>query len=322
MGELWIQARPRNRNGLAALEEAVNRKAVADMLEMQRYLVGLYPEDAPIHAALAAAYDANGEVDSSMEHYRRAVELDPDFEQAHYNLALLLEPRGDVRGAERHYREAIRAFPEFADAHNNLGSLLSRSNRIGEAEGHFRRALEVDPRHAGAHVNLGSLARARGQIDVAVSHYRRALEAARGTSDLPFRPADLRFNLALLLIIVGEPDEALDHLAEGARLDPGNFAPRIAAGWMLATHPDASVRRPEDALRLGEAIRTAMGDDPQVLDLLAAGHAAAGRFDQATALGEDAQRRARAAGERELVDEIGQRLALYRQNRPFIARRP
>jgi hypothetical protein len=55
-----------------------------------------------------------------------------------------------------------------------------------------------------------------------------------------------------------------------------------------------------------------------VLDTLAAAYSAAGRFEEARRTAEIAMRLAREAGSDALVGEIEQRLALYREARPFI----
>ena len=312
MAELWIQARPRNQSEFAVLQEAVNRKAGSDHVELWRHLAQLNPDDALAHANLASMYAAQGQIDPGIEHYRRALEIRPDFELTHYNLAVLLQDRGELSEAMHHYREAVRTFPEYSAAHFDLGNLLFHENRLEEAEQHYRRAIEIDPQHAEAHLNLGNLARERGQIQEALDHYRRAAEAAPGSPQVHFM---LGFNLILL----GLPDEAVEHLHEGARLAPQNLPPRIAAAWMLATHPDASVRRPEQAIHLAEELYGALGKDhPLVLDLLAAAHAAAGRFDQALVLAQGAHERASAMGEEELARRIGERLGLYRQGRRSI----
>jgi len=110
-------------------------------------------------------------------------------------------------------------------------------------------------------------------------------------------------------------------LEAGARLAPQDVAPLIAAGWMLAADPDAVVRQPLYAIRVAEGLEGALGEDhPLVLDLLAAAHAAAGDFEQALRFASKSYELAVAAGSEELARSISERVGLYRQERPFIAK--
>ena len=89
--------------------------------------------------------------------------------------------------------------------------------------------------------------------------------------------------------------------------------------WLLASHADASVRRPNEAVTLATRIVELSGrQDPSALDLLGAALAAAGRFDEATAAASDALRGAETAGQAGLASEIRDRLDGYRQRQPFI----
>ena len=314
MSELWIQARPKEPSEFSVLQEAVDRKRVDDHLELFRHLVRLNSDDASAHANLGALYGIQDQIDRSVEHYRRALEIRPDFARAHYEWAVLVEERGEWDDAMHHYREAIRTFPEYVAAHLNVGSLLFREDRLDEAEAHYRRAVKIAPEDAEVHIHLGNLAKARGRLQEAVDHYRAAVEAAPGVPNL-------HFNLASNLILLGVADEAVEQLEEGARLAPQDVAPLIAAGWMLAADPDAVVRQPRYAIRVAEGLEGALGEDhPLVLDLLAAAHAAGGDFEQALRFANRSYELAVAAGSEELARSISERVGLYRQARPFIAR--
>lgn len=311
MAELWIQALTSDPGDLSELREAVNAKAREDYVAGWRHLIELNPDDAWAHANLASVYEAQGRVDESIEHYRRAIDLDPDLELAHFGLAGLLAGQGELAEARRHHREALRAAPDFAPAHTALGTLLSHEGRTDEAEEHYRLAIEVDPQHVEAHLHLGELLRDEGRIEEALNHYQRAVE-------LGPHMAEARFTLALNLILVGQPDRALEHGEIAARLAPREVQSRLAVAWMLATHPEPSVRRPDAAVRLVEDLLEEFeGEPPLVLDVLAAGHAAAGRFREATRIAERAHRLAIERGEEELAGEIRLRLELYREERPF-----
>ena len=313
MAELWIQALPRSQSQLALLRQELARKAARDLVEGWEHLIRLNPDDAMAHASLAAFYNATGDLDRVIHHYGRAVQAQPDFAPAHYNLGIALEARGDPEGAVRHYREALRFRPDHTGAHNNLGGVLLALRQTDAAADHFRRAIELEPEHADAHNNLGRLLWGEGGTDEAIEHYRRALES---------RPdmAAPRFNLAVALASTGHTAEALEELQRAApRLGPGAVEAYVEMAWLLATHHDDAVRWPEEAVVLAERAAQLHGrPHPQILDVLAAAEAAAGRFDRAASLADEAARLATVARELELATSIRGRLQLYLQRRPYI----
>src|SRR5262249_61968793 len=90
------------------------------------------------------------------------------------------------------------------------------------------------------------------------------------------------------------------------------------AAWMEATAWDAALRNEDEAVTFAERAAAATdGRDLSVLDALAAAYAAAGKFDRAVEVAQDAARRADAAGLREIAARFGDRLALYQQKRPY-----
>jgi hypothetical protein len=93
----------------------------------------------------------------------------------------------------------------------------------------------------------------------------------------------------------------------------------IALGWVLSSHADASIRQPEEALRLARrAVELSETTDPRPLDVVAAALASVGRFDNATTMATTAADLAARAGATEQTDAIRARLALYRAHRPYI----
>ena len=91
--------------------------------------------------------------------------------------------------------------------------------------------------------------------------------------------------------------------------------------WLLAAHPDAQVRQPQEAVSLATQVVALSGkQDAPAHDLLAAALAAAGKFDEAVAVASDAIRAADAAGQTTLATAIRERVAGYRQHQPFVVR--
>ncbi|MEX2281846.1 MAG: tetratricopeptide repeat protein [Gemmatimonadota bacterium] len=315
MAEVWIQALPRKPSDLAALRQELTRKSLHDRLQGAQHLVTVNPNDANAHAYLGAYYNSAGNATRAIEHYHEAIRAQPDFASAHYNLGIVFEARDARDSAAHHYRQAIRYRPNHPGQHNNLGNVLLARGQRAEAMSHFRRAIELDPKNVEAHNNLGRALWAAGSRDEAIAAYRNAV-ALQPTA------APARFNLALSLAALGRTTEALNQFAQASNADPRALEASLAMAWLLATHQDARVRRPEQAVSLAaHAARLAGAPHPRILDVQAAAEAAAGRFNRAARMAEDAVSLANNAGQPQLGVEIGRRLILYLQQKPYVAPR-
>ena len=75
---------------------------------------------------------------------------------------------------------------------------------------------------------------------------------------------------------------------------------------------------PDEALELARHALELVGEDhPTLLDTLAAAHANAGQWTEAVRWAETARRLAQAQGLSHLADRLDERLAAYRQGKPW-----
>ena len=87
--------------------------------------------------------------------------------------------------------------------------------------------------------------------------------------------------------------------------------------WLLAVS-EPSPAPPAEALALARRARELVGEDqPALLDTLAAAYANAGHWTEAVHWAEKARRFAREQGQAELADRLDERLASYRQGKPW-----
>jgi Flp pilus assembly protein TadD len=125
-------------------------------------------------------------------------------------------------------------------------------------------------------------------------------------------------HLGAALLERGRVEEAAAHWRESLRLRPDHLTAVNNLAWLLATHPDARQRDPQEALALAErAARLAPGD-PAVLDTLGAALAAAGRFAEAERAAHRAAERARETGQLALAADALRRAALYRDRQAYL----
>ncbi len=276
-----------------------------------RRALALDPGSAEAHAYLGSAVASQAQWDEAITHFEQALKTRPENAELHDWLGVALREKGRSEEALGHFREAVRLAPGLAVAHYDLGRALKQRGKLDEAVQHYRRALALNPRLAAAHNSLGSVLGSQGRLGEAVRHFREALR-------IDPDEAEAHNNLGLALRTTGERDEALLHFQAALRLRPDWSVPMNEIAWILATHPDERIRNPRDAVRLAEgaAERTARRQ-PVILDTLAAAYAAAGQFDRATATAQEATALAASSGSAVLAGEIGKRLELYQQGKPF-----
>jgi len=247
------------------------------------------------------------------------------------------------------FEHALRVTPDNAPARYTLGVAYQRAGKQLEAERHYFRAIELDTvRPQGfrplAFAGLGHMAHEQGRHADAVRFY------AEGLRHDP-ENADMRWNLGVSLLALGNVEagfghlrqaarlkaddaqaqyalgmemirarrgaEAVEWLAAAARLRPEWMEPRLMLAWVLATHPDGRVRNGARAVELA-ARAGELGGAGAVppLDALGAALAESGQYERAAELAGRAAELARAAGQDRLAGEIEARAAGYRRGQP------
>lgn len=207
--------------------------------------------------------------------------------------------------------------PDAWLAHNNLARLLSDRGDYAQAMVHLREAVRLDPTqrpiYQRALLAAGIDAARRGQHDAAVLHFQHALELDRQSEE-----AYLHLGRELFLLRRGT--EALATWRQGVEQLPEANTLAAALAWVLATHPDASVRDPQRAVELAAALcRRSRNKDASHLDVLAAAYAAAGRFDDAVKTAAEAVELARGSSNTSNAADLEARLKLYQSGRSYVS---
>jgi arylsulfatase A-like enzyme/tetratricopeptide (TPR) repeat protein len=258
-----------------------------------RQALALEPDSPEAHAYLGSALASKAQWDGAIPHFEKALHARPENAELHDWLGVALREKGRPEEALGHFREAVRLQPKLAVAQVNLGRAFKQQGKLDEAEQCFRRALAAQSDLASAHNSLGSLLGARGRPAEAVRHFRAALKGEP-------QNAEAHHNLGLALRMTGDREGALRHFRAALEGRPDWSAPMGELAWILATHPQARIRNPAEAVKLGErAVELTGRRDPVVLDALAAAYAAAGAFDRA------------------LAEDIARRQTLYRRGQAF-----
>lgn len=200
-----LKFEPDKLEALRELSQAATRAgdAVAASYWLERYLLALDAaaargqrertageedeETAAARRALAASYEARGDIDSAVATLRRAADVSPGDPRPLDLLAEVLAPRGNLPGASEALRAAAARLPEPAGQAARwvrMGELLR--DHAGDAAGAaaaFRQAADLDPLGPGVALLVGLYDAgqdARGALQIVereVADLRRALAA-------------------------------------------------------------------------------------------------------------------------------------------------
>jgi len=251
-----------------------------------------------------------GQSETAFRWLQEGLSFSPTYAQR-LKAAGMFSQAGRFDEAVQVLEDAIRTDPRTPEAYYQQGELLQQQRKPEEAARRYREAVERNPDFAGAHNSLGSVLGSQGKLDEAMGHFRRAIE---------LKPdyAEAHQNLGLALRRAARLDDALVEFKDALRLKP-DWPPALnALARILATHPNETVRRPTEAIRLADrAAELTRYDDPVILDTLAASYAAAGQFEKAAAVAAEAVKLASAAQANTLAEEIRARLELYRRKEPY-----
>ncbi len=224
----------------SGLEEAV--RCFEEATRLDPGFAEAYAAWANLYVAIAGDHVAMQEVmPRAKELAARALELDPDCSDAHASLAnAAFQFDQDWEVAEREFRTAIALNSSNVTAHRFFGLMLLALQRFDEAKEELRRVIRLDP-GGEARGTLSMAELYSGNVDAAVriveegtaadpspsSHTFLGLwyfaagrreEAAREAAVAPDPTDDEgRFDHALLMGLLGRPDEAREVLASVER---------------------------------------------------------------------------------------------------------
>ena len=210
--------------------------------------------------------------------WRTTIARNPDAWMAYDNLGIILARSGDEDGAMALFQKTLAIRPDDSQACNNLGLVLCQKGRTDEGIVEFQKAVSILPGNAVFRNNLGKAFLAKGQQREAMIQFQKVLEN---------NPLDQKANyhLGIALFQTGRVDEAMAHFEKALENHP-DFAEAWDSldhtAWLLATSPEASLRNGPKALALARQLdRLSGGNNPALLDTLAAAYAENGQFPEA-----------------------------------------
>lgn len=203
-------------------------------------LVRRYPSDPEILYQVSRLH-----MDRSSALMSALVHAAPDSAWTHYANAQVQENLDRFDAAEQEYRSALQRDPRMVGVHYRLGRVILSASRtpdsVERARKEFEQEIVLSPGHADAEYELGEIDREKGDLQAAIAHFNRALK-----SQPAFEEAQV--GIARTLLKLGRPADALPHLNEAARLDPGNKIPHYLLASAYKSLGDSAAAAKEIAL--------------------------------------------------------------------------
>jgi hypothetical protein len=196
-----------------------------------------------------------------------------------------------------------------------LGNAHLERGEVDRAIQHFEESLKSAPWYAWTHRSLGNARFERGDLDGAIRSFSRASQ---------LRPTlrEVNYYRGQVLERAGRDAEAAAAYRAELELAPDHLNARRRLATLLATHPSAELRDPEQAVRVATRLcELTRYRDARDLDVLAAALASARRFEEAERTATRALALAEQANLPALSRGIRERLARYRAREAPIAAR-
>lgn len=231
--------------------------------------------------------------------------------ESYFLVANELRIQGNESEALRAYTRTLALNPDKTRAHLDMGTLFFRQRNYEKSIPHLRAAVEAQPDIDNTRKMLSlALIQTKNHAE-AVPHLRRLVD---GNGSDPIA----RLWLGHALVRVGKAAAAIVEYRESLRLQPNSSVAANELAWLLATHSNARIRDPEQALKLAmAAATTTQFRQARILDTLAAAQAANGDFVSALETVDQAISLAQAAKDGRTLQDLQRRRKVYEEGRPY-----
>ena len=192
---------------------------LADPLRLWQDAAAKNPNSWMVHLNLARTLEDRQRPEEAQAEFAQQLTLAPELPDTHWNWGVNLARRGKLEEALTEYDKAIANDPNFAPAYYARGRVFVQQQKPDQAAVQFARAIELGrgpeqrTYRAAAHAELAELFKQQQLFDQAITHYRAAI------SDDPMF-AKARVNLAALLAMKGETEEATKQFDQAVQIDP------------------------------------------------------------------------------------------------------
>jgi Flp pilus assembly protein TadD len=242
--------------------------------------------------------------------FQHALAVTADNDIVRNNLGVALEKQGRLAEAAEQYRAAAKLEPARYIGHHNLANALDHLGCPAEALVEHREAVRLAADAPSLHHCLGLALVAAGQTDAALKEFS---EAARLDPHYPWPHVET----AKIFLQQGRDAGAMAELRAALQISPNSIDILTYTAQVLAVSDNPATRNGQNAFILAaKANLLTGGARPAVLDVLGMACAEMGKFDDAQMAAQQALDVA-AASKMKGLEPIQQRLALYKNHRPW-----
>jgi tetratricopeptide (TPR) repeat protein len=246
--------------------------------------------------------------------FQHAVDVTSDNYFAHNHLGVAYANAGNMEAAGAEYAEAVRTGPSYDAANGNLGGYYMFRGQVDKATACFQNAVRINPVIGLHHGNLGNAYLSQGRLDEAEVELRLATRKDPNT-------AAYHKSFAEVLFRQGKISAAMAERRMAVGLSPDDVIYLNETAWLLATHPDPSVRNGAEAVAYATRANQLTGDRvPLLLGTLAAAYAEVGQFAEALQIArralELATQQKKKDQDQTLIRSIKARIPLYEAGTP------
>ena len=167
-------------------------------------LVTQFPMSAILFNIQGAVLKGLGQLDLSVEAYKKALTIKPDYAEAYNNMGVTLKEQDKLVEAVEAHIKSLAIEPDDAEASYNMGNALKKQGKLEEAIEAYNKALAIKPDYAKAYNNMGITLKEQGKLEEAIEAYNKALsvkpdhvEAATNLVKLPIGSIDEKTVLGL-----------------------------------------------------------------------------------------------------------------------------
>jgi tetratricopeptide (TPR) repeat protein len=263
------------------------------------------------HTMLGSALHKQGNFEDAICHYKESLRLRPNHANTEGDIGLALLNLGRLDEAALQFRKALMLKGDMQKWHSGLAIALDKLGRLDEAIEHYRQALELKSDDPTMHEQLATALCRKGNFEEAIKDYEDWLR-------LNPNQAEIVKNMGNIYLMAGKTKQAIDYWAKAVELKPDFSEALNNLAWMLSTTKDNNLRNLSDAVKYAQrACELTDYKQAELLDTLAVTYAAVGSFPEAIETAEKAIELAKAAGKKDLAEEIRKRLELYKAGQPY-----
>ncbi len=245
------------------LEEAfdlIKRNQIDEAIAIANAVLTEDPGSSGALNVMGLALYRSGDVEGSVDQYRRALEIEPDYPEAHFNLGNSLRALGQASEAESHYAASVENEKRWGVDKNivvaryNLGKSYFERGLTEPALAEFRKCVDRDDQFFLAWFDIGRTLYGSGDFEGAIPAFTRYLELDPARKEVRVFLGNSHLQ--------SSAEDRLDRAEEAYRGAIGIDAEYVDAVYSLGVVLSISGRTEEAAAEFGRAYRLT-ADDPE-----------------------------------------------------------